>query len=53
MNWDKTGLLNRHRRIEGQVRGIACMIEQYRTCVDMLTIVKLPSNCEVGRRCPA
>ena len=37
MNRDKTRLLNRLRRIEGQVRGIARMIEQDRSCVDMLT----------------
>ena len=37
MNWDKTRLLNRLRRIEGQVRGIARMIEQDRSCIDMLT----------------
>ena len=37
MNRDKTRLLNRLRRIEGQVRGIARMIEQDRSCIDMLT----------------
>lgn len=37
MNRDKTRLLNRLRRIEGQVRGIAHMIEQDRSCIDVLT----------------
>ncbi len=30
-------LLNRLRRIEGQVRGVARMIEQDRYCIDVLT----------------
>lgn len=37
MNRDKTKLFNRLRRIEGQVRGIALMIEQDRSCIDILT----------------
>ena len=37
MNRDKARLLNRLRRIEGQVRGIAHMIEQNRSCIDVLT----------------
>lgn len=37
MNRDKTKLLNRVRRIEGQARGIARMIEEDRYCIDILT----------------
>ena len=33
----KSGLLARLNRIEGQVRGVAAMIEQDRYCVDVLT----------------
>ena len=34
---DKAGLTRRIHRIEGQVRGVAKMIEQDRYCVDILT----------------
>jgi DNA-binding FrmR family transcriptional regulator len=34
---DKPRLLNRLNRIEGQVRGIARMVEQDRDCLDILT----------------
>lgn len=34
---DKAGLARRINRIEGQVRGVAKMIEQDRYCVDILT----------------
>ena len=34
---NKPKLLNRLRRIEGQVRGVARMIEQDRYCIDVLT----------------
>jgi len=33
----KDDLLSRLRRIEGQVRGIAQMVEQDRYCIDVLT----------------
>ena len=36
---DKTNLLNRLKRIEGQVRGIQRMIEEDRYCVDVLVQV--------------
>lgn len=36
---DKVNLLNRLRRIEGQVRGIQRMIEEDRYCVDVLVQV--------------
>jgi DNA-binding FrmR family transcriptional regulator len=36
---DKTKLLKRLNRVEGQVRGIARMIEEDRYCVDVLTQV--------------
>ena len=34
---DKPRLLNRLNRIEGQVRGIARMVEEDRYCIDVLT----------------
>jgi DNA-binding FrmR family transcriptional regulator len=34
---DRPRLLNRLRRIEGQVRGLARMIEEDRYCIDVLT----------------
>ena len=34
---DKAGLRNRLNRIEGQVRGIAKMIDDDRYCIDILT----------------
>jgi DNA-binding FrmR family transcriptional regulator len=33
----KRKLLNRMKRIEGQVRGIAAMMEEERYCIDVLT----------------
>jgi CsoR family transcriptional regulator, copper-sensing transcriptional repressor len=36
MNQDRTAVLNRLRRIEGQVRGVAQMIEQDRYRIDVL-----------------
>ena len=36
---DKAQLLKRLKRVEGQVRGIAKMIEEDRYCVDVLTQV--------------
>ncbi|MCL6252082.1 metal-sensitive transcriptional regulator [Altererythrobacter sp. KTW20L] len=37
MENDKAALKNRLRRIEGQVRGIAQMVEDDRYCIDILT----------------
>jgi DNA-binding FrmR family transcriptional regulator len=34
---DRTRLLNRLRRIEGQVRGVARMVEEDRYCIDVMT----------------
>jgi DNA-binding FrmR family transcriptional regulator len=34
---DKPRLLNRLKRIEGQVRGVARMVEEDRYCIDVLT----------------
>ncbi len=34
---DKQALVNRLRRIEGQVRGIERMVEEERYCIDILT----------------
>jgi DNA-binding FrmR family transcriptional regulator len=36
----KPGLLNRLSRIEGQVRGVARMVEEDRYCIDILTQVQ-------------
>jgi CsoR family transcriptional regulator, copper-sensing transcriptional repressor len=36
----KPGLLNRLKRVEGQVRGIARMVEEDRYCIDVLTQVQ-------------
>jgi DNA-binding FrmR family transcriptional regulator len=37
---DKPKLLNRLNRIEGQVRGVARMVEDGRYCIDVLTQVR-------------
>ena len=37
MSEDKTAIRNRLRRIEGQVRGLAQMVEDDRYCIDILT----------------
>ncbi len=37
---DKPALLNRLNRVEGQVRGIARMVEEDRYCIDILTQVQ-------------
>lgn len=37
---DRTPLTNRLRRIEGQVRGVAKMIEDGRYCLDVLTQIR-------------
>ncbi len=37
MKRDRTQLRNRLRRVEGQVRGLAGMIEDGRYCIDVLT----------------
>lgn len=37
---DKPRLLNRLNRIEGQVRGVARMIDEGRYCIDVLTQVR-------------
>ena len=37
---DKPRLLNRLNRIEGQVRGIARMVDEDRYCIDILTQVQ-------------
>ena len=34
---NKVKLLNRLRRVEGQVRGVARMVEEERYCIDVLT----------------
>jgi DNA-binding FrmR family transcriptional regulator len=40
----KTDLLNRLSRIEGQVRGIARMVEQDKYCIDVLTQLSAASR---------
>jgi DNA-binding FrmR family transcriptional regulator len=37
---NKPGLLNRLNRIEGQVRGVARMVEDDRYCIDILTQIQ-------------
>jgi DNA-binding FrmR family transcriptional regulator len=37
---DKSKLLNRLNRIEGQVRGVARMVEDGRYCIDVLTQIR-------------
>lgn len=37
---DRTHVTNRLKRIEGQVRGIARMVEEERYCIDVLTQVR-------------
>jgi CsoR family transcriptional regulator, copper-sensing transcriptional repressor len=37
---NKTALLNRLSRIEGQVRGVARMVDEDRYCIDVLTQVQ-------------
>lgn len=37
---NKPRLLNRLKRIEGQVRGVARMIEEDRYCIDVLTQIR-------------
>ena len=37
---DRSHILNRLRRIEGQVRGVAAMIEDERYCIDVLTQIR-------------
>jgi DNA-binding FrmR family transcriptional regulator len=37
---NKPGLLNRLKRVEGQVRGVARMVEEDRYCIDILTQVQ-------------
>ncbi len=45
---DKDDLLRRLRRIEGQVRGIAQMVEDDRYCIDVLTQVSAATKALQG-----
>ncbi len=49
---DKDNLLGRLRRIEGQVRGVAQMVDDERYCIDILTqvaaITKALQSVSVG-----
>ncbi|MGB7408302.1 MAG: metal-sensitive transcriptional regulator [Pontixanthobacter sp.] len=40
MKPDSSKIVNRLRRIEGQVRGVAGMVEEDRYCIDILTQVQ-------------
>lgn len=40
MTNDRTAILNRLRRIEGQVRGVSQMVEDDRYCIDVLNQVQ-------------
>lgn len=44
MNPSHKKQLDRLRRIEGQIRGIASMVAEERYCVDILTQIKAASN---------
>jgi DNA-binding FrmR family transcriptional regulator len=43
---DKDDLLRRLRRVEGQVRGIAQMVEDDRYCIDVLTQISAVSSAQ-------
>ena len=45
---DRPKLLNRLRRIEGQVRGVARMVEDDRYCIDVLTQIQA-ARAALGR----
>jgi CsoR family transcriptional regulator, copper-sensing transcriptional repressor len=45
---DKPKLLNRLHRIEGQVRGVARMVEDDRYCIDVLTQIQA-ARAALGR----
>ena len=45
---DKPRLLNRLKRIEGQVRGVARMVEDDRYCIDVLTQIQA-ARAALGR----
>ncbi len=45
---DKERLLKRLRRIEGQVRGLAAMIEQDKDCIDVLRLINSVSGALRG-----
>lgn len=45
---DKPKLLNRLSRIEGQVRGVARMVEEDRYCIDILTQIQA-ARAALGR----
>ena len=45
---DKDDLLRRLRRVEGQVRGIAQMVEDDRYCIDVLTQVSAVTKAMQG-----
>jgi DNA-binding FrmR family transcriptional regulator len=45
---DKPRLLNRLSRIEGQVRGVARMVEEDRYCIDVLTQIRA-ARAALGR----
>jgi DNA-binding FrmR family transcriptional regulator len=44
----KRSSLNRLKRIEGQVRGVAPMIEEDRYCIDVLTQIQAVKTCYFG-----
>ncbi len=45
---DRTQLLNRLKRVEGQVRGLAGMLEDGRYCIDVLTQLRA-ARAALGR----
>lgn len=47
-DYDKSALLTRLRRVEGQVRGLQQMIEDDRYCIDVLTQVSAATKALQG-----
>ena len=45
---NKTTLRNRLNRVEGQVRGVSRMIEEYRYCIDILTQIRAARSALAG-----
>lgn len=45
---DKTALLARLRRIEGQVRGVARMVDEDKYCIDILTQISAATRALQG-----
>ena len=49
---EKKLLLNRLKRIEGQIRGIYGMVENDAYCIDILNLSKPARNAKTARKTP-